>query len=353
MAEKLRIGIIGTGTMAQRHLKAYRANPNVKLVAICDMNPQRAEAVAKENGVDRWYSDYHQLLDNEEVDAVSIITPTFTHKEITINALKAGKHVLCEKPPALNVEEVEECVAVAKETGKLLMYGFVVRFSHNIQFLKDYIASGEMGEIYAVDVARVQRCCKLAGWFLDREKSGGGQLMDGAIHQIDAALYLMGFPAVKSVRGFTDYSNPDLPDRVKGLGGGYRSVDNVAFKRTTESMASAYVTFENNAYMYVKTSHIMHTLEEGNRIEIIGTKAGALISGGVLRLVKVDDAGYFVESTPVFTDKQENFMKEINHFVDCCVNGTPCICPAESGTGALQVISAIYKSAQTGKEVLF
>ena len=353
MADKLRIGIIGTGTMAQRHIKAYKANPNAQLWAICDANAARAEAVAKEAGVDNWYSDYRDLLANPEVDAVSIITPTFTHKAITIDALKAGKHVLCEKPPALNVAEVEECMQAAKESGKLLMYGFVQRFSQNIRFLKDYIATGAMGDIYAVDVARMQRCSMLAGWFLDKEKSGGGQLMDAAIHQIDSALYLMGFPAIKSVRGYAGYANPDLPGKIKGLGGGYRSADNVAVERTVESMASAYVTFENNAYLYVKASHIMHTVEEGSSLSICGTKAGARINKDGVKIVRVDNSGYFLESTPVLTEKRESFMDEIDHFVDCCVNGTECIASAESGLPVMQLISAIYESAQSGEEVRF
>lgn len=356
MAEKLRVALIGTGSMAQRHVNAFKSNPLVDLVAVCDANLERAKNVAQSNGIGIYCSDYMELLKNEDIDAVSVVTPTFTHKQIVLDALNHGKHVLCEKPPALNEEQVRECEAAAAKAGKVLMYAFVMRFSQNINFLKDYIASGALGDIVSVDVQRLLRCSKLGGWFVDKEKSGGGQLMDAAIHQVDAALYLMGHPAIKTVRGFTSYANSDLPEKMKGLGGTWVSADNQTVKRTVESMASAYVTFENDCYMYVKASLILNTVEEGTFIDICGTKGGIRLTGGSagsIKLVKVDESGYFLESTPVLTAKVDAFSSEMNHFVDCCVKGVECISPAKDGAEVLKLITAIYQSAEKGEEIRF
>ena len=225
MEKKLRIGIIGTGTMAQRHIGALRTDPRVDLCAVCDQNLERAQGVARQYGVPGCYGDYRELLKDESIDAVTVVTPTFTHKTIVLDALQAGKHVMCEKPPALTVQDTQACIDAARAAGKLLMYGFVYRFNQNIRFLKDYVDSGAMGDIYAVDVTRVQRCSQLGGWFVDKSRSGGGQLMDAAIHQVDAALYLMGRPAIKSVKGYATDVNSDLPEKAKGLGGTYASAD--------------------------------------------------------------------------------------------------------------------------------
>ena len=213
---KLRVAIIGAGSIAKRHINALQANPQAEIACICDRNEARVQVMAGEFGLANYCTDYMDILRDESVDAVSILTPTFTHKDIVLAALNHGKHVLCEKPPALNVQEVQECVDAAARSGKLLMYAFVRRFNKVVTFLKDYIATGAMGDIYYAEVARMERCNKLAGWFVNKDCAGGGKLMDACVHQIDTALYLMDFPKVKSVKGYTSYANSHLPGVMKG-----------------------------------------------------------------------------------------------------------------------------------------
>ena len=181
---KLRVAIIGAGSIAKRHINALQANPQAEIACICDRNEARVQVMAGEFGLANYCTDYMDILRDESVDAVSILTPTFTHKDIVLAALNHGKHVLCEKPPALNVQEVQECVDAAARSGKLLMYAFVRRFNKVVTFLKDYIATGAMGDIYYAEVARMERCNKLAGWFVNKDCAGGGKLMDACVHQI-------------------------------------------------------------------------------------------------------------------------------------------------------------------------
>ena len=349
----LRIAIIGAGSIAKRHIAAVQANPNAEIACICDMNEERVQAIAKEFGLTSYCTNYMDILNDESVDAVSILTPTFTHKSIVLEALNHGKHVLCEKPPALNVQEAQACADAAAKSGKLLMHAFVRRFNKMIVFLKEYIDSGAMGDIYYADVARMERCNKLAGWFVNKDRAGGGKLMDACIHQLDTALYLMNFPKVKSVKGYTTHVNAHLPGVMKGSKSAWVSADKGTYERTVESMASGLVTFENGACLNIKASDILNVVDEGSYVELCGTKAGFKENGKDLRMVTVDDSGYYMQSSPVLTADNNPFNDEINHFVDCCVNGTECICKPEHAVEVMRIISAIYESAETGKEITF
>ena len=206
----LRVGIIGAGHISESHIKAYQANGNCEIKAIADMNEKYAQERAKEFGIEKAYSDYRDILKDESIDAVSIATPTFTHKDIVIEALNSGKNVLCEKPPALNADEVRECEEAAKKSGKLLMFAFVCRFKVQTQFLKKYIEEGRMGKFVSAECVRVSRCSGSQAWFASRAK-GGGVLRDAAIHEIDSILYLMGYPKPKLVVANQNFFNKDLP----------------------------------------------------------------------------------------------------------------------------------------------
>jgi predicted dehydrogenase len=163
-----RIGIIGAGAIANAHINGFKNNTGCRLVAIADINLELAKKRAAEYGIEKVYGDYKELLRDAEIDAVSIVTPTFTHTGMVIEALKSGKDVLCEKPPALFADDVRKCEAVAKECSKLLMYAFVCRFRPQVQFLKKYIKDGKMGKIVSAEAARIYRSMGFNGWFAIR-----------------------------------------------------------------------------------------------------------------------------------------------------------------------------------------
>lgn len=350
---KLRIGIIGAGAISKRHLNSYRQNGTVEVCAICDVNGETAKARAAEFSIPHYCTDPMKLLEDPAIDAVSIVTPTFTHKDLVLAALENGKHVLCEKPPALNAAQAAQCEAAAKASGKVLMYGFVVRFSKETQFLKDYIASDAMGEIYYAEVSRLARSFRIGGWFVNKELSGGGALIDSVIHQLDQTLYLMGHPKIHSVKGFATNAISDLPYKMKGNGKGWNSADTNNYSHEVESLAGGLIRFADGRTLYVKTSWALNTARPGKLVELCGTKAGAITDNDGIHLVSVDPSGYYLESSPVLKNESNSFDAEINHFVDCCQGNAQCIVKPEEGTQIMQIIDAIYKSAETGKEVIF
>lgn len=349
----MNIGIIGAGSICEYHIGAYLNNKNCVVKAIADVNIENAKRRAEQFNIENVYDDYKKLLENDEIDAVSILTPTFTHKQIIVDALKKGKNVLCEKPPALSAKETKECCEVAKECGSFLMFGFVCRFRSQIQYLKEYIEKGKMGKIICGEAVRTHRCDCTGGWFLNKSKSGGGPLRDAAIHELDSVLYLMDYPEVNSVTGFTSDVSKELPSKVKGINEGWVSSDKTTYERDVENVASGYITFKNGASVYVKTSTVLHTVSQGEYIELSGEKAGFKFAPGCdIQMIETSEDNYLREVKPIIADS-DIFQLEINHFVDCVLNGTECICKNEEAVMLMEIIDAIYKSAESGKTIYF
>lgn len=347
------IAVIGAGNISKRHLDAYRQIPGITVSAICDLNNELAQLRAQEYGIPNVYTDYHNVLNAPDIDAVSIVTPTFTHAQIVREALTAGKHVLCEKPPALTYDEAVESERLAVQAGKVLMYGFVVRFQQENQLLKQLITEGRLGELYYAEATRTENCSGIGGWFRDKTKSGGGCLMDAAIHQLDLMLWLMDYSKVISVKGFTSDVNKDLPERIKGLQSGWEAADNAVIPRTIESFATGFITLEGGKNIIIKAAHISNTPNPGTRFELLGDRGGVYSDKDGLKMLTIDPSNYFVKTQPVINNRLDHFQAEIQHFVDCCNGQTRCIPNAHEGTQLMRVMNAIYASAENGEEIRF
>ncbi len=351
----LRVGIIGAGSISVEHINPYLKNGNCEVVAIADLNLDLAKKRAAEFNIPKAYSDYHDILNDKEIDAVSIVTPTFTHKNIVIDAIKSGKHILCEKPPALNADDVAECSALAKKSDKCLMYAFVCRFRPQMQYLKQFFDAGKMGKIVCAEGVRVHRCDSTSGWFLSKAKAGG-PLLDANLHELDMIMYLMGYPKVKSVLGFTSDVNKDLPLKVKGMNEGWISSDKNTYVRDVENVSGAMITLENDTYIHLKNSTVLCSVTQNTYVEISGEKAGIRMEphtpGKELMMVECTEEGYFRDIKPVIEDVSP-YYEQVNHFVDCCLNGTECICKTEEAVAIMRIIDAIYKSAETKEPVNF
>ena len=350
----LNIGIIGAGSISDKHLTAYAANTECRVKAIADLNIETAKKKAEEYKIEDVYSDYHDILNDKEIDAVSIVTPTFTHKNLVIEALNAGKHVLCEKPPALNAAETRELKAAAEKSNKCLMFGFIARFGAEAKYVKEYIDAGKMGKILYAEAARVSRASARGGRFVSKEKAGGGILLDGNIHEIDELLYVMGYPKPKAVLALTSDMNSDLPQRLGTKG--WTSADKNAYKADVEVFASALVTFENGACLSIKASTVLNTVDVGVYMSISGEKAGMkmerFVPGKELRMLEITDDNQMVESTPEL-NVANKWPLEIGHFVDCCQGKAECITKIDEAIRLMEIIDAIYKSAETGLPVIF
>ena len=352
MDRKLRVGIIGAGNISHSHLGGYKALPDqVELVAVCDIDEQKAQNYAKVNGFPRAYKDYNEMLAKEELDAVSVCTWNAAHAEATIAALNAGCNVLCEKPMAMNASQALAMKEAAERNGKLLMIGFVRRFGNDADILRNFIQAGTMGDIYFAKATYLRRSGCPGGWFGDKRYSGGGPLIDLGVHVIDLCRYLAGCPQPVSVYGVT-YDN--LGDNRANNKKGWVSQNNLGidFKYTVEDFATALIRFDNGMTLNVEASFNLNIKQDTGNIELFGTKAGARVDPQIEFFSDMNKM--FVDIKPAGNtalDFNGLFNREIKHFVDCVRDGIPCISPAEDGVVLMRILDAIYQSAAEGREV--
>lgn len=353
MAQKLKAAVIGVGGISKEHIESYIANENVELYAFCDINEKQLKKRGEQYGITRLYTDKDQMLNElKEIDIVSVCTWNSQHAPCTIAALNAGKHVLCEKPMALNAKEAMEMKAAAEKNGKLLMIGFVRRYGNDCKVLKEFDESGFFGELYYAKATYLRRNGNPGGWFGDKSRSGGGPLIDLGVHVIDLTRYLMGNHKPVSVYGATYQKLFNRPD-IKAAKG-YTSVsagkDDIC---DVEDLAAAMIRYDNGAMLTVETAFSLNLEKDRGEIELFGTKGGALINPSVHLYTQQN--GYLVNTD--FDMKTELsfsglFANEINHFVDCVLTGAPCKSPAGDGVDIMRILDAVYESAKTGHEVI-
>lgn len=352
--EKLKVGIIGTGGISNQHIHSYLSDSRVELVAFCDINAERVKMMSEKYGVAKTYTDCREMLKNEKLDMVSVCTWNSAHAECTIAALEAGVNVLCEKPMALNAAQAEQMKAAAEKSGKLLMIGFVRRYGNDCAILKDFIDKDYFGDIYYAKATYLRRNGNPGGWFGDKTRSGGGPLIDLGVHVIDLSKYLMGNHKPVSVYGATFEKLGNRPD-IKLSKAAYRSAS--AKKNdicNVEDLASALIRFEDGAVISVEASFSLNIKEDVGTIELFGTKAGCKIDPEVEMYSQ--ENGYLTDVklfAPTALDFQGLFEKEVRHYVDCVLNpSVKCISPAEDGVMMMKILDGIYKSAETGHEVI-
>ena len=201
---KVKVAVIGCGTIANNaHIPAYQKNPDVEITFFCDIIPERAQAAVERYGCGKAVTDYRELLDSREVDAVSVCTPNHVHAEIAMAFLKAGKDVLCEKPAARTYAEALKMQKCQEETGRILTIGVCNRFNTAVNRIKKAIDSGELGEVFHVYISfRSHRSIPgLGGAFTTKAIAGGGALIDWGVHFLDIVMYCCGDPRPRTVSG--------------------------------------------------------------------------------------------------------------------------------------------------------
>lgn len=348
---KLRCGVVGLG-MGQAHVWGYRSHPQAEMAAIADIDPVRLEEIGHQKlNVEKRYSTLTEMLKNEKLDVVSIATPNKFHAPLTIEALKAGCHVLCEKPMAMTVKEAEEMIKVAKSVGKRIMIDFSYRTSEQSYALKKAVESGMLGDIYYARTQWLRRRgapLGTQGWFRRRELSGGGPLLDLGVHRLDLALWLMGYPKPVWVMG-SAYDH--LARKLQAEDGHEYSV---------EDLAVAMVKFDNGATLELEASWLANIREnEYMSTSLLGTKAGIHQHnktdgenfGGYTFdaeiFTQIEGCSYDLKVHPPIPAAHSHFYS----FIDAIVNDTPHDATGEQGLLVMQILEAIYKSARSGKPI--
>lgn len=351
--DKLKIGIIGTGWIAEAHIESYKRMKDVKVVAMADLIPGKAEKFAARYGIEgcRFYPDHKSLLDNEELDAVSICTYNTQHAPCAIYALEKGVNVLLEKPMCVTTEEAVEIMRAEKKSGKVLSIGFQPRFDENMQMIKKIVDSGVLGKIYYIQTGGGRRRGIPNSTFIEKSTGGIGAMGDIGCYSLDCVLNAIGYPKPLTVTGYTS--------NYFGTSTEYRSEAD-AKRFNVDDFAAAFVRLEGGIILDFRIAWAMHLDTPGDSI-IMGTKGSLRIPstdcwngtvGGPMTIYH-DVAGAQTQTTiPVIESKGPGlFDRKIRSFLDAVKNGTPAPVPTSQILYNQAIIDHIVKSAELGHEV--
>ncbi len=342
---KIRVGLIGAGQIVETaHLPAYlKHKDEIEIAAICDIHMDRAKQMADKYGIPKVYASHTEMLEACKLDAVSVCVTNRFHAATTIDALNAGCHVLCEKPPAMSGEEALAMYEASKRNNRILSFNFHFRHSQEVKAIRELIAAGTFGDIYAARVQALRRR-GIPGWgsFINKEIQGGGPLIDIGIHMLDTALYLMGFPEPEYVVAGAHQRIGNKPGI--GLMGPW---DHTKF--TVEDSLFGFIRFKNGATLNLETSFALNIKEESiMNVHIFGEKSGASLF----------PLQVFSESDTALTDLEFPYLKEIDKryesiadFINSCVYNRQPLYKAEESVVIQRLIDALYKSSEIGQPV--
>jgi len=340
---KLRVGFIGAGGIAQSQMKHFKNAADVDLVAASDISEAALAKTKDQYGVQQLYTDWKEMLKTESLDAVSVCTPNGAHAETTIAALKAGCHVIVEKPLAMNAVEGQAMVNAAKKAHKKLVIGFQWRFHPKVQFFRQQAKDGAFGKILFMRCQAIRRR-GIPNWgvFGRKELQGGGPMIDIGVHIMECAHYVMGEPKPIAASGNTFRYIGDKPSAVASQ---WPNWDYKTY--TVEDLAVGQIRFENGAILQVEASFAAHAKDAWN-FSFMGEKGGGELEP---LAVRTDRSGYMVDLTPAFLPNTDCFERKIRYFIDTALHGKPTEAPGESGLAVQKMLDGIYQAAEKGKEV--
>lgn len=346
--------------MLQYHAAGFRAG-GADLIAICDMNEVAAKSAAEKYQVPHVFSDSAKMLSElTDLDAISIITPNRTHCPLAIQVLEAGKHVFCEKPPALNATEVNEMKLASEKAGKTLMFNFNNRARPESYALRRYIEAGEVGQINSAQAKWIRRTGipGFGGWFTNKEMSGGGPLID-LLHMVDLALFYMDYPNPAHVlaQTFDDF----IED--KGFKGPWGIPDVADGVTDVESAAHGFVTFDTGQVLSFQISWAEMNKREEVSVTFQGKKAGGMIrrlfgSDG-LDETAIDDCELYVQehgssvNRSIITEENEDMgrIRSAENFIRSISGEEAPLNSPSQALALMKIIDATYESATTGGPV--
>ena len=357
-SKKVKIGIIGTGWIADAHMEAYKKMPDVEIIAGADLIPGKAEAFFKKHGIEgvKCYPSHKELIDAGEVDAVSVCTYNRTHAECTIYALNHGVHVMLEKPMCVTIEEAVEIRKAEKASGKVLSIGFQPRLDPNMQMIKKIVQSGELGKVYYIQTGGGRRRgipTPFGTTFIEDKTAGIGALGDIGCYSLDMVLNAVGYPKPLTVSGYkSDFfgknpkSYPTHPEYAELFG--------------VDDFGAAFVRLEGDIILDFRISWAMNMDTSGDTL-ILGTEGGLRIPstecwngsiGGPMTIYH-EVAGEQVETKiPVLKNEGLGlFEKKIRSFLDALKNGLPSPVPSDEIIYNQAIIDGLLKSAKLGREV--
>jgi predicted dehydrogenase len=350
-SKKLRVGIIGTGWIAEAHIDSYKRMPDVEVVALADIIPGKAAAFAEKYGVPdaHIYGHHTEMLAAEELDAVSVCTYNMTHAECTIDCLNKGIPVLLEKPMCVTLEEAIEIRKAELKSGKVLSIGFQPRFDPNMQMIKKIVESGELGEVYYIQTGGGRRRGIPGSTFIEKKTAGIGALGDIGCYSLDMVLNAIGYPKPLTVSAYkSDFfgTNPELyPQDAKRF--------------NVDDFAAAFIRLEGGIILDFRISWAMHMDTPGDTL-ILGKKAGLRIPstdcwngsvGGPMKIYR-DVAGVCTQfEVPILGGGGNLFDKKVRSFLDAVKTNGVSPVPSSQIIKNQAILDGIVRSAELGREV--
>ena len=356
----VKIGIIGCGGIANgKHMPSLKKIKNVQMVAFCDIIEERAVKAAEEYGVEgaKVYTDYKELLKDRDIEVVHVCTPNRSHAFISIDAMEAGKHVMCEKPMAKTYKEAKEMLDTSERTGMKLTIGYQSRWRADSLYLKKMCEDGELGEIYyGKAIALRRRAVPTWGVFLNEYEQGGGPLIDIGTHALDLTLWMMDNYKPKMVVGTTF----EKLKNQKDCGNAWGDWDPEKF--TVEDAAFGFIVMENGATIMLESSWALNIRNPKEAITMIcGTEGGADMFDGLnINFVKNGRQCVFKPDLDAggvaFYDgdgDEDPSVLEARAWLDAVINDREPRTKASQALVVTQILEAIYESAKTGKPIYF
>ncbi|ELC8442781.1 Gfo/Idh/MocA family oxidoreductase [Clostridium perfringens] len=357
MSRVVKVGVIGCGGIANgKHLPGLSKIKEVELVAFCDLEIDKAEKAAKEYGTEeaKVYSDYKELLKDETIEVIHVCTPNRSHSFITIDALEAGKHVMCEKPMAKTAEEARKMLEAAKRTGKKLTIGYQNRFRLDSEYLHKVCEAGELGEIYFAKAHAIRRrAVPTWGVFLNEFEQGGGPLIDIGTHALDLTLWMMDNHKPKYVVGNVYHKLGDKENAANAWG----PWDPKKF--TVEDSAFGFITMENGATIVLESSWALNSLEvDEAKTTLCGTEGGADMKNGLTlngeKYSRLYEKRIDLQAGGVDFYEGESEQPgdlEAKSWINCVVNDLEPVVKPEEALVVTEILEAIYESSKTGQPV--
>jgi predicted dehydrogenase len=332
MSNLTRVAVIGLGGVAQLvHLPILSKLKDIKLVAVAEINKNRLNAVGDKFGITERFQDYKKMLDEVDIDAVFVCTPTSTHRTITIDCLQAQKHVFVEKPIARKYDEAKEINDAAKKCKRKVMVGMNQRFRPDAMLMKSIFTTNEFGELFYINGSWSMKQSSREKWILKKSESGGGVLLDLGIVLLDFSLWLLDYPTVTSVSA-QHYSH---------------------HTKEVEDSAVAFIRCKNSAVINLEVSWTLYSEREKLGIAAYGTGGNAFLNP--FRAYKQVEENYIDYTlSQVKGDKdiiRRSFENEIKNFIGAVKGLHPFLSTSDDAVIRMYVIEAIYKSAKEKSEI--
>ncbi len=331
---QVKIGIIGLGSIAQLvHLPMLKKLNNAAIIAVSEVNKNRLLSVGEKFGIKNLYTNYEEMLEKEELDAVIISTPTDSHLPIALTCIEKKKHLLVEKPITRSITETQQIVDAAKKNDTKVMVGMNFRYRPDVMLLKSIIISGDLGEIFYVKCGWLRKQSSEGQWFTKKDSSGGGVILDLGIVLLDLSLWLLNFPEIASV-----------------------STQNFFINTTSvEDCSLSMIRCRPNSLINIETSWSLSSEKDTFYLDIYGTKGNASLNP--LRVFKkMNDQQ--IDMTPSGSDNylslfKKSYLNELKHFLGAVQGVNPLFSPAEESLPRMKIIASMYQSAHEKKEIQF